>query len=421
MNAGRWAKAWSMGIGCALGLGAPATALAQQTPNCARASLLSATSNKAAAAKFARLCAEERRGGNGAAQQAAQRRALIEERRRQALQDRQRQLIEQRQRDQEGQRQEAIRQRQAAGRERQEAQRRISFIQQQEAQRAAVAQRMAERQRQQLIQAQQQRQAPPPYGQAATYVQAPAPAQPAAYAAPSPSAPAVPPPPPEAEPVAEQAPVTPPPKLGSDPSVFGVLKLGAPLNLPECSSSLAFNLSQHEVAKWAAAPIQRSCVSPGDASTVKAAVELVNASMDTPGNVRYGLVGLDASHCPDWLRGSGSCVLGVAILDGWVASVGMYTGDDSFAKTIAKSLTGKYKTMPGKPTESDCQNNASARLGLITRKGTKSVWQMSEMVAAYWTSNGQTCEQGKLLISTQAFENKIQQGVAAHHDEQPKL
>jgi hypothetical protein len=43
------------------------------------------------------------------------------------------------------------------------------------------------------------------------------------------------------------------------------------------------------------------------------------------------------------------------------------------------------------------------------------------MVSSYWTTGGQTCEQGAVVISTQAFEDALQKSIAKTEDSQPQL
>jgi hypothetical protein len=409
------------GLGCfAAAIALPAVASAQaQSVNCAKASLYRSTGDKKRAAQFAKLCAAERgappasralfsrptpaASNQGAVQQENQRNAALEARREQILeQRRQQQLAAQQQQPAQQQQSWAPPAQQGQGTSLQQM---LSIRRQQRQQQLLAQQQFQQQQSQQQFQQQ-------PF------------AAPAAAPAPSGDGTA-----PDAPPAADSD--TPPPAAGaaaapikftgSGMTLFGAVQLGSPITLPGCGASLFFSLTPGGFGALMGPTINAACIGSRDAVSATLAARLVRATDVKLTGVDYLLVGLDAGKCPDWKSNSGSCVMGVAVKDGVVASVGFYTGDDSFEKPILKNLVGKLKAKPSKQSESDCQNNASAKYGLTTRKGQQYFWKVPNMVSSYWTTGGQTCEQGSVVISTQVFEDAIQKSVTKSEDSQPQL
>ncbi|HEY3668702.1 MAG TPA: hypothetical protein VGL19_22045, partial [Polyangiaceae bacterium] len=225
----------------------------------------------------------------------------------------------------------------------------------------------------------------------------------------------------DATPVAAGAPAAPVKFTGTGMTLYGAVQLGSPLTLPACGGSLFYNLTPGGLGAIMGPTINAACVGNRDGGSATLAARLVRATDVKLAAVDYVLVGLDAGKCPDWKSNSGSCVMGVALKDGVVASVGFYTGDDNFEKPILKNLVSKLKAKPSKQSESNCQNNASAQYGLTTRKGQQYFWKVPGMVSSYWTTGGQTCEQGAVVVSTQAFEDALQKSIAKTEDSQPQL
>jgi hypothetical protein len=417
------------GLGCfAAAMAFPAVASAQaQSVNCAKASLYRSTGDKKRSAQFAKLCAAERSApplaphplfarpsalgsrpapapnNQGAVQQENQRNAALEARRQQILEQR--------------------RQQQLAAQQQQQSQPQQGWPPPQQGQGASLQQIMAIRrqQRQQQLLAQQQlqqQQSQQPQFQQQQFVAPAAPPAPSGDAT-APDAPSASDS--DAPPAAAGAPAAPIKFTGTGMTLFGAVQLGSALTLPGCGASLFYNLSSGGLGALMGPTINAACVGRRDGVSAMLAARLVRATDVKLAGVDYLLVGLDASKCPDWKSNSGSCVMGVAIKDGVVASVGFYTADDSFEKPILKNLVGKLKAKPSKQSESDCQNNASAQYGLTTRKGQQYFWKVPNMVSSYWTSGGQTCEQGSVVISTQTFEDAIEKSVAKSEDSQPQL
>ena len=162
------------------------------------------------------------------------------------------------------------------------------------------------------------------------------------------------------------------------------------------------------------------CLGPPDEFSAERAAVMLHAETEVPKSVSFRLVNLDSGHCPDWVRDSGSCVLGVALHDGVVASVGFYTGPQE--KSVVKALIQKYAARNPSRSSVSCQTQAASKYGLVTRTGTQYLWKTPSLIVSFWsTGSGMTCDQGSVLLLTREFQNLLDRGSAHHEESQPKL
>jgi hypothetical protein len=213
----------------------------------------------------------------------------------------------------------------------------------------------------------------------------------------------------------------PPRPRGNGMTLFSAVQFGEPLDLPGCGGTLAGMIGGYALFGPGGGS---TCVGQRDAASASLAGRWLGIT-DVPPDVELVLVKLAPASCPDWKSASGSCVMGVALQKGLVASVGFETGHEGFEHAIVTAVGSKASGPPPSKSATTCQNNASAKYGLTTKTGTKYLWSWSTMgmMGGYWTTGGygETCDQGCVLFSTQSFQAGLEKGVASHEASQPKL
>lgn len=137
-----------------------------------------------------------------------------------------------------------------------------------------------------------------------------------------------------------------------------------------------------------------------------------------PSDMKFTLVRLAADRCPDWV--SGGCTLSVATKSDIVVGISFLTVSGA-ESDIEASISEKYDHAPTSKKRATCQNNASAKYGLITREGTDRFWQLPRLSIAYWPVNGLTCEQGRVLVESETLTKLIDRSVKQKRERQPKM
>jgi hypothetical protein len=174
-----------------------------------------------------------------------------------------------------------------------------------------------------------------------------------------------------------------------------------------------------------------TCVGGRDEMSTQMATEMLRAQGNLPSNVDFALVSLGTDSSPDWKQGAGNCIMSVALVDGLVASVAVETGNQSWETKINRALGEKFKAAlrPPKQAPITCESAGDYNNYPAKASGSLFSWDMPDVVAAYWTTDGgnrtqgdpSVCSKGRVIISTKAFQGSLEQGAALHDKSQPQL
>jgi len=176
---------------------------------------------------------------------------------------------------------------------------------------------------------------------------------------------------PKATPVSEQPALTP----ATDLAVFGI-KLGSPLNLPECKGIVLYD--EYEMEK-PHLPLDKVCYQVGPFKTM---------TDESQGVLRW--VNFPYEEQPNIVKG---WTITVTIINGKVEGVAFPTAGVDSDTLVLSTLKKKYGE-PKKLTTAKVQNRMGAVFDSIT-----AVWSFSNLVVAF-ESVGSTIDKGLVNIDT---------------------
>jgi hypothetical protein len=220
-------------------------------------------------------------------------------------------------------------------------------------------------------------------------------------------------------------------RRGGGMTLFGVAQFGTPLQLPSGGRSLGLMTMRTAIGNMLFPDLPTTCVGGRDEMSTQMATEMLRAQGNLPSNVDFALVSLGTDSSPDWKQGAGNCIMSVALVDGLVASVAVETGNQSWETKINRALGEKFKAAlrPPKQAPITCESAGDYNNYPAKASGSLFSWDMPDVVAAYWTTDGgnrtqgdpSVCSKGRVIISTKAFQGSLEQGAALHDKSQPQL